>query len=68
MSIDIVPMQNYFNSLSSTPIINRLNKLYDAKTPEEKQVIYDETIQFLNICGKREKWQKVFDKHLTNQS
>lgn len=66
MTINITPMQNYFNSLSSTPIINRLNKLYDAKTPEEKQAIYDGAMQFLDACGQREKWQKTFDKRLTD--
>lgn len=66
MTIDITPMQNYFNSLPSTPIINRLNKLHNAKTLEEKQFIYNEAMQFLDACGKREKWQKAFDNRLTS--
>lgn len=63
--IDITPMENYFNSLPSTPIIKRLNSMW-GKTAEEKKVIYDEAMAFLDAQGKREKWQKAFDRALTN--
>lgn len=63
--IDIKPLENYFNSLSSTPIINRLNKMW-GKSAEEKQAIYNEAMVFLDAQGKREKWQKAFDRALTN--
>lgn len=63
--IDITPMENYFNSLSSTPIIKRLNSMW-GKSPEEKKAIYDEAMTFLESQGKKEKWQKAFDRALTN--
>lgn len=62
--VDVKPLENYFNSLSSTPIINRLNKMWSAPR-EEKQAIYDEAMTFLDSQGKKEKWQKAFDKALT---
>lgn len=63
--IDIKPMENYFNSLSSTPIINRLNAMR-GKSQKEKQSRYNEAMTYLDKCGKREKWQKAFDRVLTN--
>lgn len=64
--IDIKPLENYFNSLPSTPIINRLNAI-KGKPQEEKQARYNETMTYLDKSGKREKWQKAFDRVLTNQ-
>ena len=63
--INIKPMENYFNSLPSTPIINRLNAMW-GKSQEEKQARYNEAMTYLDKCGKREKWQKAFDRALTN--
>lgn len=63
--IDVKPLESYFISLPSTSIINRLNAMW-GKTPKEKKVIYDEAMTFLDAQGKREKWQKAFDRALTN--
>lgn len=63
--IDITPMTNYFNSLPSAPIINRLNAMW-GKSQEEKQARYNEAMTYLDKRGKREKWQKAFDRALTN--
>lgn len=63
--IDIGPIENYFTALSSTPIINRLNAMR-GKSQEEKQSRYNEAMTYLDKCGKREKWQKAFDRVLTN--
>ena len=63
--IDITPMVNYFDSLPSTPIINRLNAMR-GKSQEEKQARYNEAMTYLDKSGKREKWQKAFDRALTN--
>ena len=63
--VDIKPIENYFNSLPSTPIINRLNAMR-GKSQEEKQARYNEAMSYLDKRNKRKKRQKAFDRALTN--